>query len=164
METYIDIETYMLRTAIISECGTYRYTLSRCWDPPKPSCAFVMLNPSTADATQDDPTIRRCIGFAKAWGYGGVDVLNLFALRATDPSALRSHPDPIGPDNDEYLRSLRGRFVVAAWGVHGALNGRGEAVRKMLGDRLAVLGLTKDGHPRHPLFVRGDTPPMTWTA
>lgn len=144
--------------AIISECGTYRYALERNWGGYAKVVAFIMLNPSTADATKDDPTIRRCIGFAKAWGCTGLRVLNLFALRSTDPKALYSHPDPIGPENDDYLRewSADSQIVVAAWGVHGKLRGRGTKVRGMV-PGLQALGVTKDGHPKHPLYVAAAT-------
>lgn len=84
-------------SAVISECGSYRYRLERVWEAEKDRVAFIMLNPSTADASKDDPTIRRCIGFAKAWGFGGLIVGNLFALRSTDPKALYGHKDPVGP-------------------------------------------------------------------
>src|SRR5262249_14212908 len=94
------------RAAVISDCGRYRYSLTRRWgDAAEPRALFVMLNPSTADAEQDDPTIRRCIGFAKAWGMGSLEVVNLYALRATDPAALLSAPDPIGPKNDTMITS-----------------------------------------------------------
>ena len=93
--------------AAFSPDRRYRYTLRRQWDDALPYCLFVMLNPSTADATQDDPTIRRCIGFTKAWGFGGLLVGNLFALRSTDPAALYHADDPVGPENDSCLRTLR---------------------------------------------------------
>jgi len=145
-------------TAQISECGTYRYELTRRWSPDGDSIAFVMLNPSTADADQDDPTIRRCIGFAKSWGYSGLLVYNIFALRSTDPKALQRHPDPIGPENNETLRGIAPHLeIVAAWGTWGWLNNRGRAVQKMLGDRLLCLGTTKQGHPKHPLYLAAST-------
>lgn len=151
--------------ALISPCGAYRYRLEREWDSELPKVAFIMLNPSTADAEKDDPTIRRCIGFAKSWGFGGLIVGNLFALRSTDPAALYSHPDPVGPDNDACLRGIAScaEQVVCAWGTHGALNGRGLAVGEMLNSaNLAALKLTADGHPGHPLYIAGDTQPRAW--
>lgn len=154
----------MRSSAIISLCGTYRYTLSREWDDALPCCRWIMLNPSTADDRQDDPTIRRCIGFARAWGYGSIRVYNLFALRATNPDALRTASDPIGPDNDMHLRSIeRTASKVAAWGTHGEYLGRGDAVRSMV-PQLSVLGFTKCGHPRHPLYVRADTELQAWST
>lgn len=159
----------MKKTATISECGTYRYRLGRVWDECLPTVVFVMLNPSTADADLDDPTIRRCCGFAKAWGYGGIEVVNLFGLRATNPDELRRHPDPIGHLGTPAIGDavIGAPLVVAAWGTHGALYGRGAKVRRLIGEwggTLHHLGLTKDGHPRHPLYLRGDTEPTRWTA
>ena len=107
--------------AELSDCGLYRYLLTRTWDAQCERVVFIGLNPSTADATEDDPTIRRIIGFARSWGYGGVDMLNLFAFRATDPSDLKAAVDPVGPKNDRYLAEYtsRSHATVAAWGVHG---------------------------------------------
>jgi hypothetical protein len=123
-----------------------------------------MLNPSTATEHDDDPTIRRCIDFAKRWGYGGLEVGNLFALRSTDPAILRYFGDPIGPKNDEVLIGIchRAAFVVAAWGVHGKLRGRGGQVLRLLGNHKAIhsLGLTEEGQPRHPLYVPAVTEPV----
>ncbi len=141
--------------AFLSPCGTYRYWLERRWDETLPACAFIMLNPSTADASKDDPTIRRVMGFCEAWGFGGVNVYNIFALRSTDPAALKSHPDPIGPDNDTYLGQIPDdAVVVAAWGTHGAYRGRAFEVRRMFKGRLWCLGTTNDGHPKHPLYIK----------
>ena len=124
-----------------------------------------MLNPSTADAVRDDPTIRRCIGFARAWGYRRLVVTNIFALRATLPSALRGAADPVGPRNDRYiLRAARDADrVVCAWGVHGALGNREAEVLALLRDlALENLGLTQGGYPRHPLYVAGLTVPSRY--
>lgn len=152
--------------AVLSESGRYRYALTRTWAPAAGAVCFVMLNPSTADASEDDPTIRRCIGFARAWGFGRLEVVNLFAWRATDPAALRGVADPVGPENDGHImRAARGaKLVIAAWGAHGALLERGEEVRAMLARRFVVhhLGLTKEGHPRHPLYLRADLQPEAW--
>ena len=144
--------------AVLSDCGTYRYRLTRTWGEARPAC-FIMLNPSVADATQDDPTIRRCVGFARAWGCGGIVVVNLYAFRATDPKGLRSAACPtIGPDNDQHIREAVKRSipVVCAWGVHGERGGRDVAVKgwlRSVGIVPVCLGTTKDGHPRHPLYV-----------
>jgi hypothetical protein len=156
---------YIEATATISACGTYRYDLRRRWDPAKPTCLFVMLNPSTADATADDPTIRRCVGFAAGWGYGELIVVNLFASRATDPADLRKHRSPVGPANDATIaaQARRADFHVAAWGMYGALHGRGAEVRRRFtewGIPLHHLGLTREGHPRHPLRLRGGLEPV----
>lgn len=124
--------------------------------------AMVMLNPSTADAERDDPTIRRCIGFAARAGHGGVEILNLFAFRATAPADLRATSDPVGPDNDRHLEALfaRHRKVLAAWGAHGIFGARADTVLRMTARRdvlLTCLGRTLTGQPRHPLYVRADT-------
>lgn len=151
------------RTAALSDCGAYRYRLIRHWgmDMPLP---FIMLNPSTADATVDDPTIRRCVGFARTLGYGGIGVWNLYAYRATKPADLWTADDPVGPENDRRLRNvlrwahLQGVPVVAAWGAH-AKPARVREVLAMEGaGNLRCLGLTKAGAPRHPLYVRADAP------
>lgn len=149
-------------SAVISECGTYRYRLEREWDATTGKVAFLMLNPSTADHTEDDPTIRRCIDFAKAWGFGGIIVGNLFALRSTYPRALYTHPNPVGPDNDAHLAEIcqSSIRVICAWGTHGALHGRDRAVY----DRLELfdpraLKVTSKGHPGHPLYVAANTVP-----
>lgn len=163
----------MTSAAIISPCGAYRYTLHRRipsvlrWVKP---CLFVMLNPSTADATMDDPTIRRCIGFAKREGCTGLTVVNLFALRATDPAELAKHADPIGPDNSKHVVEQIDQHqgigaIVVAWGSHPMA--RAHVCRPIV-DLLAAsgaccLGTTKDGHPRHPLYVKGDQPLVPWT-
>jgi hypothetical protein len=142
----------------------YRYRLWRTWDARLPRVAFVMLNPSTADHRQDDPTIRRCIGMSRAWGYGGLVVVNLFAYRTPDVAALRQAADPVGPDNDRHVVAAcrRAAAVVLAWGVHGTLGDRDQAVLALLGPRrrpLLCLGTTRDGHPRHPLYLpRGIRP------
>lgn len=155
----------MIRAALISQCGLYRYKLSRMWDSTTPSLRFVMLNPSTADADLDDPTIRRCIGFARREGYGGIEVLNLYAFRATKPEALKVAADPFGPDNETYLDHLAGWTarvglpIVLAWGTKGAEHGPKLALRlSRLGADLRCLGLTKDGHPNHPLYLPSYTP------
>ncbi|MPW17921.1 DUF1643 domain-containing protein [Paraburkholderia sp. CNPSo 3157] len=156
-------------TAVISPCGTYRYLLTRAAEsmaPMRSTALFVMLNPSTADATLDDPTIRRCRGFAKLWDCNGLAVANLYALRSTDPAGLWSHPDPIGPDNDDYLWNFARECgdVVCAW-ESNAKPERAARVASILTDagaRLWCLGMTKDGSPRHPLYVRSDQPLIEW--
>jgi len=144
-------------SAVFSRCGRYRYVLRREWDSSRDAVLFIGLNPSTADARRDDPTIRRCIGFARSWGYGAVIVANLFAFRATDPAKLKVAGDPVGPRNDRWLARLRGEagMTVAAWGVHGKLRSRDEEFLAE-GGELYCLGRTKGGCPRHPLYLRGD--------
>jgi len=150
--------------AVISDDNEYRYRLSRTWDTEKPTLAWVMLNPSTADETDNDPTCRRCINFAKDWGYGSIVIVNLFALRTPDPSNLRDHADPVGPENDEYLRDVcdEAEMVVAAWGANGSLNGRAMEVAELLDGDLHALDTTKDGHPVHPLYQPSDADPEPW--
>ncbi|MFT3819806.1 MAG: DUF1643 domain-containing protein [Rubrivivax sp.] len=152
----------MDRGAYISECGRYRYSLWRQWGPGD-QVMFVGLNPSTADATLDDPTVRRCIGFARAWGYGGLVLTNLFAWRATSPRDMMAADDPVGPDNDRVLRSAyaKAALTVATWGAFGSHGGRHDAVREML-PRLHCLRLTKGGHPGHPLYLPGGLRPVEW--
>jgi hypothetical protein len=154
-------DLFLCRDAVISACGRYRYRLSRTWDHRSPPLVWIMLNPSTADAEIDDPTIRRCVGFARREGAGGIEVLNIFALRATDPKALREAADPIGPDNDQWIREILHphRRVVVAWGEHGKYLGRDFAVLRNLresGIRIECLG----AKPRHPLYIRADQPLM----
>ena len=142
----------------------YRYLLTREWDDHSPPMVFVMLNPSTADATQDDATITRCRLRAQRTGHGHLYVVNLFALRATDPHKLTKHPDPVGPVNDYWITDTcthTGATVVAAWGSHVMAVERGAAVLRMLGERgvrLHCLGLTNSGAPRHPLYIRSGQP------
>lgn len=155
------------RGATFSPCRTFRYDLWRVWSEG-PSVAFIGLNPSTADETQDDPTIRRCIGFAKSWGFGRMHMLNLYAFRSTDPMGLL--PDlesKVGPDNDEVLLNVAGRcsFVIAAWGAFAFAHDRGNRVaRGVIGcsGQVLVLGRNQNGSPKHPLYIRADTQPVPW--
>jgi len=148
---------------VFSPCRTYRYTLWREWIGGSGYAMFVGLNPSTADETQDDPTIRRCIAFSKAWGYSGYCMTNLFAFRATDPAVMKRHPEPIGDFNDAWLLSCAAGagVVVAAWGTHGTHLGRDAGVRRLLRG-LHYLRLTKDGHPAHPLYLPKTLTPVEW--
>lgn len=145
----------------MSECGTYRYQLERSWGPSY-RLVFCMLNPSTADAIVDDPTIRRCIGFAKRDGYDGITVCNAYALRATNPKLLKGHPDPIGPRNDEWLERscILSPKVVVAWGanIDPARAEQMTNIFRRSGTEVLCLGRTKAGHPRHPLYIRADQP------
>lgn len=153
----------MKKDAYLSSDGMYRYMLYRKWDDKLPDVAYIMLNPSTADHDIDDPTIRRCIGFAKSWGYGGIYVVNLFAFRSTDPKKLMFADDPIGDENSWWIRNVS-RFsekVVCAWG-------NGPILKKLLGNvsplkqlegvkhKLHYITLSKEGVPCHPLYLRGE--------
>lgn len=149
--------------ATISDDGVYRYRLWRRWDRTKPVLGWVMLNPSTADANVDDPTIRRVIRFSERYGAGGALVGNLYALRATDPRELDRHPDPIGRDNWDWLEEARTECcaMVAAWGVRGMERWESDGLL-LAGAELLCLGTTKDGAPRHPLYVRRDAEFVVW--
>jgi len=160
----------MKTSAVISDCGKYRYSLGRIWgdlEAPdsKGYAMFIGLNPSTADATLDDPTIRRCVGFAKDWGYDGLQMANLFAFRATDPKVMLKAVDPIGPDNDLALTTLAmgSAVVVAAWGTHGVYMGRDIQVKEMF-PNLHYLKLTVAGHPSHPLYLPKTLTPIPYHA
>jgi hypothetical protein len=178
-----DLELVSESDAVLSECGTYRYRLWRHWgDGACGLVTFVMLNPSTADGHIDDPTIRKCVGFARRWGRHGIRVVNLFALRSTDPRGLVTHADPVGPDNDTHLtaviRQLRAHdepehLIVCAWGSCGTaavkrlVAGRVKALAMdgALGDApLMCLGRARDGSPRHPLMLAYNTRLEPWRA
>ena len=153
--------------AEFSDCKKYRYALWRHWDwQGHDNCVmFIGLNPSTADETEDDPTIRRCIRFAKDWGYGGLMMMNMFAFRATDPKKMKVARDPVGPGNDEafgYRRTHAG-LIVAAWGQHGS-PARGEKICQLLASPIYCLGRTKNGSPKHPLYLAADSKrELFWT-
>jgi hypothetical protein len=147
-------------SAVISECSLYRYVLRRIWDKDGRSVLFVGLNPSTADASADDPTIRRCVRFARDWGYGSLIMANLFAYRATEPCVLPRVDDPVGPRNNWWLSILSRKvdLVIAAWGVHGTLLARDIEVLGKLSE-VHCLGVTKAGHPKHPLYLPATVTP-----
>lgn len=160
--------------AVFSPDRLYRYALTRDLQTmdrvgPATTVAFLMLNPSTADEKVNDPTIRRCLGFATAWGFCHLTIVNLFAWRSTDPRALAACADPTGPHNDGHIKraAKSAGLVVAAWGGDRIAVARGRSIRAQLereGVELHHLGLTKHGHPRHPLYLRGDTKPTRWEA
>ena len=156
-------ESWMPATgATLSRNGAYRYDLWRTWNPDKSFVMFIGLNPSTADGTTDDPTIRRCKRFAADWGFGGIYMLNLFAFRATKPADMIKHPAPRGPDNDRHLHETANRagLIVCAWGNDGGLRNRDREVINLLSDHnLWCLGKTKSGNPRHPLYIKADKQP-----
>lgn len=150
--------------AVFSEEHKYRYYLDRATEADGSKVVtFVMLNPSTADAFSDDPTIRRCRRFAHEWGFAHLIVVNLFAFRTTDPTQLAKADDPVGPLNAHYveLASREADQIVCAWGSRGGLLGQAEQIIRWLdGSQLWCLGLTKAGHPRHPLYLPLDTTPI----
>jgi hypothetical protein len=156
--------TKIIKAATISRCERYRYRLTRYWGPGY-MLPFVMLNPSTADASNDDPTIRRCMGFARREGAGGIVVANLFAFRATSPADMLAAADPFGPDNEGHLIEIGAASVatkmpiVCAWGSHGdGLESRAIDLFQRQGARLMCLGKTASGQPRHPLYVLASQP------
>jgi len=152
-------------TAIFSPDRRFRYALWRRWKflDHLHQVMFVCLNPSTADETNDDPTIRRCIKFAISWGFGSMCMTNLFAFRATDPAMMMSAIDPVGPDNDWHLQSCakESSLIVAAWGNDGSYRRRDEQVRALL-PALQCFGKNKTGQPKHPLYLRGDSYPSAF--
>ncbi|WP_294203060.1 DUF1643 domain-containing protein [uncultured Chryseobacterium sp.] len=157
----------MIKNAIISTCKKYRYSLTRIWDDTKPTVMFIMLNPSTADATDDDPTIRRCIGFAKSWDYGGIVVCNLFAYRSTNPLELLTASDPAGDKNLYYLDyyAVRADKIICAWGNEAILNRIKNQVKivEFIFRRKAkihYLELSKNGFPKHPLYLKKTLVPV----
>lgn len=153
----------MKRETIFSPDRVYRYTLWREWDEllNQSYCMFIGLNPSTADEVNDDPTIRRCIQFAKDWGYGAMCMTNAFAFRETNPKLMMKHPAPVGPDNDLWLSKIAqdAGVVVAAWGCDGAHKERDKQVRALI-PQLKCLKTTKGGHPNHPLYLPKNLTPI----
>jgi hypothetical protein len=140
----------------------YRYWLARAWDTgiPRPRLTWIMLNPSKAGADVNDMTVGRCVDFTRIWGYSALTIANLYALIATDPRELRKHPDPVGPGNDEFITKAaqQSARVVVAWGAHPMAGARAAEVLRLPGmDNVWCLGRTKDGYPRHPCRLSGDT-------
>lgn len=147
--------------ASFSRCGNYRYRLIREWDTTKPQATLVGLNPSTADATVNDPTIRRCIGLCESWGFGGFQIVNLFAFRSPEPSVLKNADNPVGPRNTHYLRDAinESADLILMWGNHGNFMGRDERFVKALRGRSCLCaGHTSTGAPKHFLYLKGGTP------
>ena len=153
----------MEKGADFSPCRRYRYTLWRLWGGARGYLMFIGLNPSTADEVQDDPTVRRCIGYARDWGYSGLWMTNIFAYRATKPDDMKAVADPEGPENDRWLGQVAAgaELVVAAWGTHGAYRDRHQRVRDLL-PQLHYLRLTQEGYPAHPLYLPKSLLPIPW--
>ena len=155
--------------AVYSDCERYRYELTRVWEPEGAKALFVMLNPSTATEVQNDPTVERCERRARALGFGAFRVCNIFAWRETDPRLMRKAADPVGPGNDAAIAEgcAWADRAVCAWGTHGAHLDRGPAVERLMratGADLYHLGLSKHGHPKHPLYIGYAVQPVLWTA
>lgn len=161
----------MKRSAFISVCGRYRWSLTRVWDETEKmkQICWIMLNPSTADDVDDDPTINKCFHFSLKWGYGGMVVVNCFSLRATQPAVMMRSWSKLTDDEkleaalrnlDQVEKAIRRRTIVAAWGNHGAFENAGDSMLRFLfhgKNKVHCLGLTKAIEPKHPLFVHGDT-------
>ena len=155
------------REAVFSDCRTWRYRLSQIWDEDKPALYWLMLNPSTADELKNDPTVERCERRARMWNYGGSVGFNIFAYRATDPKNMRATTDPVGPENDKWLRELAAMSqrvtVIGGWGEHGKHRERGQAVLdifKSAQGRLHALKINASGNPAHPLYIGYDKTPF----
>lgn len=153
--------------AVYSDCEQFRYSLTRIWDVDGDRALFIMLNPSTATEVQNDPTVERCERRSRALGFGAFRVLNIFAYRATDPRDMKRAEDPVGPGNDAAIMDGMdwASRVICAWGTHGAHQGRGAAVKTLLrasGRELLHLGLSKAGHPKHPLYIGYAVQPQVW--
>ncbi|MCF2871288.1 DUF1643 domain-containing protein [Octadecabacter sp. G9-8] len=156
-------------TAVYSDCERYRYSLTRIWDGAGTSVHFIMLNPSTATEVQNDPTVERCERRARALGHGAFRVTNIFAWRDTDPRQMRKADDPVGPENDATI--LDGLSwadqTICAWGTHGEHRARGPEIETLLRATRAPLfhlGLSKAGHPKHPLYIAYTQQPERWIA
>jgi hypothetical protein len=154
--------------AVISPCTRYRYRLWRYWSGGDGICCFIMLNPSTADGERNDPTIRRCIDFARSWGFAGIEVVNLFAWRCTDPKELYKLADAqrIGPDNDAFIQNAAtiSRLMLAAWSAERVAVDRGRDVIQLVTRHadLHCLVLTGQKRPHHPLYLPRSTAPRIW--
>jgi hypothetical protein len=151
----------MISSAVFSDCRIYRYSLWRRWSEG-PFALFICLNPSTADETNDDPTVRRCINYSKDWGYGAFCMANIFAYRETSPKKMMLAKEPIGPDNDNTLKDLakKAGIIIAGWGTHGKHLNRGAEVIKLI-PNLQCLHFNKDKSPGHPLYLKADLKPFS---
>lgn len=151
--------------AIFDNSQKYRYLLWRSWNSDAPRITFIMLNPSTANEFENDPTIRRCINFAKHWGFGSLGVVNLFAYRATNPNEIYDVTEPVGEENDTYLLQelKQTELVILAWGTKGAYLNRDKEVLQLLSSfDLYAIDVSKEGHPKHPLYLRADSTPAKY--
>jgi hypothetical protein len=156
---------FLKSTAVFSSCRTWRYILHRVWAADQPQVMVVGLNPSTATETVNDPTVTRCINYARAWGYGGMVMTNLFAFRATDLRVMKAAPDPVGPENNHWLleTAKNSSLVLCAWGNHGVYENRAQIIPELFrgtGITLHCLGFTKFGAPKHPLYLKADLRPV----
>ena len=150
-----------MKGAIFSLCRKYRYVLWRIWDKSISYVNFVCLNPSTADEEKDDQTIRKCIGYAKNWGYGGMYMTNIYAFRATNPKKMIVANNPVGPENRRYVTDISrdAGLTIAAWGNNGDI--QGDRILHLL-NRPHYLTITKMGKPGHPLYLKKDLKPRSY--
>jgi hypothetical protein len=169
LEAAAGVRWALIRSAIISDCGQYRHVLTRVWNPQLPMVAFCGLNPSTADGTKDDPTMRREVGYAKRWGYGGLIKVNAYDFRTTHPKVLLKTPFPYSGNNWLFMAdaALAADRFLCCWGTHvdDAIRGRqAHLVSSLLelGIELWALQVTQHDNPRHPLYLRGDLEPFVW--
>lgn len=163
----------MIKSAQISDCGKYRFILTRIWDDTKRAAVFIMLNPSTADGKEDDPTIRRCINFAKSWNCGSINVVNLFDLRTSSPEEMKKAEAPISRDNNFIVYMtvrkavMLNALIICAWGNHGCYLGQDKKILDLInqagGDPMA-LKVSKAGQPCHPLYLKADSMPVPYTG
>lgn len=156
---------FLHKSAVFSPCRTWRYLLSRIWDMTRLPAMFIGLNPSTADEINNDNTVTRCLGYARDWGYGGLVMANIFAVRTKDPKIMKAQADPIGPENNSHLAhaARSAGLIIAAWGNDGAYRGRSREVVRMLREarvELHCLRLTKQGEPGHPLYLPKNMQPI----
>lgn len=153
----------MQKDALLSEDRMYRYGLSRVWDKSKPYALFIGLNPSTADENKDDPTIKKCVDYVLKWGYGGLKMTNLFAYRATLPSDLRKAKEPIGVDNDKYIKELSksAAITIVAWSNDGSYLDRDKEVLRLIKNPMC-LNINKSGQPSHPLYQKKELQPKPY--
>lgn len=155
----------MERKTVLSSCRTYRYCLWREWDNSNTRYVmFIGVNPSTADEVEDDATIRRCVGYAKNWGFGALCMVNLFAFRARDPEDMKLSKHPIGSDNDRWIMELsnEAEWIIAGWGKNGTHLNRDREVKRMLRGKLSCLSITEEGHPGHPLYLKKSLTPISY--
>ena len=161
MTSRIQILQYLSQNARFSRCGLYRYSLERSWIGGNGCALFIGLNPSTADHRKDDPTIRRCVGFAKSWGYEAMEIVNLFSFRATYPTDLKLAPKPIGPANNSWIAKAmnRSEIAIACWGNDGGFLNRDKYLLKRYPD-LRCLKINRSQHPAHPLYLKANLKPF----
>ena len=159
------------RSAAFSPCRQWRYHLQQVWDESRPNLLWLMLNPSTADETQNDPTVERCEMRAHMWNYGGVEVYNIFAFRATDPKNMKAAEDPVGPENDKWLAKFaiksQQTLAIAGWGNHGSHQNRNRDVIKILNQKMAdvkALKINASGDPKHPLYIGYSQQPVPFLS